>query len=70
MEGEVGWLRNLACFRHSPASLQSELLSLAHTQSQFDVSPDGLHIAFQTQQVLQENIGIIDNVQQLAPSNG
>ena len=33
------------------------------THSQFDVSPDGLHIAFQTQQVLQENIGIIDNVQ-------
>ncbi len=33
------------------------------TQSQFDVSPDGLHLAFQTQQVLQENIGIIDNVQ-------
>ncbi len=35
----------------------------SRTQSQFDVSPDGLHIAFQTQQVLQENIGIIDNVQ-------
>ena len=33
------------------------------TWSQFDVSPDGLHIAFQTQQVLQENIGIIDNVE-------
>ena len=32
-------------------------------QSQFDVSPDGLHIVFQTHQVLQENIGIIDNVQ-------
>jgi serine/threonine protein kinase len=37
--------------------------SHSRTQSQFDVSPDGLHIAFQTQQVLQENIGIIDNVQ-------
>jgi Tol biopolymer transport system component len=35
----------------------------SRAQSQFDVSPDGLHIAFQTQQVLQENIGIIDNVQ-------
>ena len=35
----------------------------SRTQSQFDVSHDGLHIAFQTQQVLQENIGIIDNVQ-------
>lgn len=35
----------------------------SRTISQFDVSPDGLHIAFQTQQVLQENIGIIDNVQ-------
>lgn len=35
----------------------------SRTISQFDVSPDGLHIAFQAQQVLQENIGIIDNVQ-------
>jgi hypothetical protein len=35
----------------------------SRTWSQFDVSPDGLHIAFQTHQVLQENIGIIDNVQ-------
>jgi hypothetical protein len=35
----------------------------SRTENQFDVSPDGRHIAFQTQQVLQENIGIIDNVQ-------
>lgn len=35
----------------------------SHAHSQLDVSPDGLHIAFQSQQVLQENIGIIDNVQ-------
>jgi serine/threonine protein kinase len=31
--------------------------------NQLDVSPDGGHIVFQSQQVLQENIGIIDNVQ-------
>lgn len=31
--------------------------------NQIDVSPDGGHIVFQSQQVLQENIGIIDNVQ-------
>jgi hypothetical protein len=31
--------------------------------NQFDVSPDGGHLVFQSQQVLQENIGIIDNVQ-------
>jgi Tol biopolymer transport system component len=35
----------------------------SRTLSQFDVSPNGHNIAFQTQQVLQENIGIIDNVQ-------
>lgn len=35
----------------------------SRAQSQFDVSPDGLHIAFQSQQVLQENIGIIENLQ-------
>jgi hypothetical protein len=28
--------------------------------NQIDVSPDGGHIVFQSQQVLQENIGIID----------
>lgn len=31
--------------------------------NQIDVSPDGGHIVFQSQPVLQENIGIIDNVQ-------
>jgi len=31
--------------------------------NQIDVSPDGSHIVFQSQQVHQENIGIIDNVQ-------
>ena len=31
--------------------------------NQIDISPDGRHIVFQSQQVLQENIGIIDNVQ-------
>ena len=31
--------------------------------NQFDVSPDGRHVVLQTQQVLQENIGIIDNLQ-------
>jgi hypothetical protein len=31
--------------------------------SQMDVSPDGRHVVFQSQQVLQENIGIIDNLQ-------
>ena len=31
--------------------------------NQIDVSPDGRYIVFQSQQVLQENIGIIDNVQ-------
>jgi Tol biopolymer transport system component len=29
---------------------------------QFDISPDGRRLVFQTQQVLQENIGIIDNL--------
>lgn len=31
--------------------------------NQIDVSPDGRYIVFQSQQVLQENIGIIDNIQ-------
>ena len=31
--------------------------------NQIDVSPDGNHIVFQSHQVLQENIGMIDNVQ-------
>jgi Tol biopolymer transport system component len=31
--------------------------------NQLDVSPDGRYIVFQSQQVLQENLGIIDNVQ-------
>jgi eukaryotic-like serine/threonine-protein kinase len=31
--------------------------------NQIDVSPDGHFVVFQSQQVLQENIGIIDNVQ-------
>ena len=31
-------------------------------QSFFDVSPDGRHLAFDTQEVLQANIGMIDNV--------
>jgi hypothetical protein len=30
--------------------------------NQFDVSPDGRHLAFQTQPVLEENIGMIENV--------
>jgi Tol biopolymer transport system component len=30
--------------------------------NQFDVSPDGRHVAFQTQPVLEENIGMIENV--------
>jgi hypothetical protein len=29
---------------------------------QFDISPDGHRVVFETQQVLQENIGIIDNL--------
>jgi len=32
------------------------------TTNQSDVSPDGRHIIYQTQPVLQENIGIIDNL--------
>jgi len=42
-----------------------ENLNYVHTNvmTQIDVSPDGRHIVFQSQQVLQENIGIIDNVQ-------
>ena len=35
----------------------------AFVGNQIDVSPDGRYIVFQSQQVLQENIGIIDNVQ-------
>ena len=30
--------------------------------NQIDVSPDGRHIVFQSHQLLQENIGIIDNL--------
>jgi hypothetical protein len=30
--------------------------------NQFDVSPDGRHLAFQTQPVLEKNIGMIENV--------
>ena len=35
----------------------------AYEGNQIDVSPDGRYIVFQSQQVLQENIGIIDNIQ-------
>ena len=35
----------------------------AFVGNQIDVSPDGRYIVFQSQQVLQENIGIIDNVE-------
>ena len=31
-------------------------------ESQFDVSPDAGHRAFQTEQVLEENIGLIEHV--------
>ena len=34
----------------------------AFASSQFDISPDGRRAVFQSQQVLQENIGIIDNL--------
>jgi hypothetical protein len=34
-----------------------------NTYNQFDVSPDGRHLAFQTQRVLEENIGMIENIQ-------
>lgn len=30
--------------------------------TQFDVSPDGRHMAFNTQEVLQANIGILENI--------
>ncbi len=30
--------------------------------NQFDVSPDGQHVAFQTEQILEENIGMIENI--------
>jgi len=35
-----------------------------HSQAgnQPDISPDGRRVVFQTQQILQENIGIIDNL--------
>jgi hypothetical protein len=32
------------------------------TVNQIDVSPDGGHVVFQSQQVLQENIGMIENL--------
>jgi len=34
----------------------------AFAANQFDISPDGRRVVFQSQQVLQENIGIIDNL--------
>jgi eukaryotic-like serine/threonine-protein kinase len=34
----------------------------AYTETQFDISHDGRRVVFQSQQVLQENIGIIDNL--------
>jgi Tol biopolymer transport system component len=34
------------------------------TVNQIDVSPDGRHVVFQSQQVLQENIGMIENLNQ------
>jgi hypothetical protein len=30
--------------------------------NQIDVSPDGRHVVFESQQVLQENIGMIENL--------
>ena len=40
------------------------LLSTTSTRphSTIDVSPDGRHVVFQSQQVLQENIGMIENL--------
>jgi eukaryotic-like serine/threonine-protein kinase len=39
-------------------------LNYKHTvlENQFGVSPDGRHLAFQTEQILEENIGMIENV--------
>jgi hypothetical protein len=31
--------------------------------TQFDISPDGRHLAFTSQQVLQANIGMLENIQ-------
>lgn len=59
----VGWngqgLTRLSTIRRS----YSYWSSLAgDSQNRFDVSPDGRHLAFDTQAVLQANIGMIDNV--------
>jgi eukaryotic-like serine/threonine-protein kinase len=39
-------------------------LNYKHTilENQFDVSPDGRHVAFQQEQILEEHIGMIENV--------
>ena len=61
MDGEVGRLRTVPCRPDYPLSLHFNYLhSLAINQ--IDVSPDGRHVVFQSQQVLQENIGMIENL--------
>jgi len=43
--------------------LYNALYAHSDVGNQFDVSPDGTRIVFQSQQVLQENIGVIDGLQ-------
>jgi eukaryotic-like serine/threonine-protein kinase len=60
---KVGW--DGQGFTRTPATIPILYnLNYKHTvfENQFDVSPDARHLAFQTEQILEENIGMIENV--------
>jgi hypothetical protein len=60
MEGQVGG-SGLSRVPASIPLLYNFNYLRAFAANQFDISPDGRRV-FQTQQVVQENIGIIDNL--------
>jgi hypothetical protein len=60
---KVGWNgKGLVRIGASIPILYNPSYQRSSVGNQFDVSPDGRHLAFQTQPVLEENIGMIENV--------
>ena len=60
---KVGWNgKGLVRIGASIPILYNPSYQRSSVGNQFDVSPDGRHVAFQTQPVLEENIGMIENV--------
>jgi Tol biopolymer transport system component len=61
---KVGWNgKGLVRIGASIPILYNPSYQRSSVGNQFDISPDGRHLAFQTQPVLEENIGMIENVQ-------